>query len=206
MHRSWTARAVPVVMAISIAASIAFTSYIATPARADRGAESLSWSDLGNRTGVVVLMRHALAPGGGDPPGFQLGDCSTQRNLSPEGRAQARRIGSNIRASGIEVAGVLASPWCRSAQTARLLGIGPVTTRRYLGSTFTAADAVSARRESRTRQLIASHRDDPGALFLVGHYANIVDLIGLTTDSGEAVAVRMGEDGELDVIGRIRQT
>lgn len=201
MRRSRTIRAITVAMAVSMA----LTALISAPARADRGTKFLSWSDLDDRTGVVVLMRHALAPGGGDPPGFRLGDCSTQRNLSSEGRAQARRIGRDIRSSGIAVAAVLASPWCRSAQTARLLGIGPVSTRSYLGSTFTASDATSARREARTRQLIASHREDPGALFLVGHYANIVDLIGLTTESGAAVAVRMGDDGELDVIGRIRQ-
>lgn len=166
-------------------------------------ATATQWAELDGQQGVVVLMRHALAPGGGDPPGFRLGDCRTQRNLSAEGRAQARRIGESIRDSGIEVAGVLASPWCRSAQTARLLDMGQVRTRAYLGSTFTASSAVSKRRESRTRQLIESHRGSKGALILVGHYANILDLTGLTTDSGEAIAVRMTKDGDIEILDRI---
>jgi phosphohistidine phosphatase SixA len=161
------------------------------------------WAELDGQRGVVVLMRHALAPGGGDPTGFRLGDCRTQRNLSSDGRAQARRIGESIRDSGIEVAGVLASPWCRSAQTAWLLDVGQVRTRSFLGSTFTAAQSVADRREARTRRLIASHRGEDGVLILVGHYANILDLTGLTSDSGEAIAVRMGEGGDLDVLRRI---
>lgn len=161
------------------------------------------WAELAGQRGVVVLMRHAIAPGGGDPPGFRLSDCRTQRNLSAEGRAQARRIGASIRDSGIEVAGVLASPWCRSAQTARLLDVGQMRTRSFLGSTFTAAQSVADRREARTRRLIASHRGQEGVLILVGHYANIVDLIGETTSSGEAIALRMDESGDLDVLRRI---
>ncbi len=165
------------------------------------------WRDLTGQRGVVVLMRHALAPGGGDPAGFRLGDCATQRNLSGQGRDQARRIGRQIRASGIDVAGVLSSPWCRSQHTARLLQVGPgvepVQTRNFLGSTFMAPRSVADRREARTRQLIADHRGKGGVLILVGHYANIVDLTGVTTNSGGSVAVRMNRGGELDVVGRI---
>ena len=181
-------------------ASAIFAVFVGTgPAHATAG----QWAELDGQRGVVVLMRHALAPGGGDPPGFRIGDCRTQRNLSAEGRAQARRIGKSIRDSGLLVAGVLASPWCRSAQTARLLDVGPVRTRSFLGSTFTAGRSVIDRREARTRQLIASHRGEDGVLILVGHYANIVDLIGETTSSGEAIAVRVDEGGDLDVLRRI---
>lgn len=181
-------------------ASAIFAAFVGIgPAHATAG----QWAELDGQRGVVVLMRHALAPGGGDPPGFRIGDCRTQRNLSAEGRAQARRIGKSIRDSGLLVAGVLASPWCRSAQTARLLDVGPVRTRSFLGSTFTAGRSVIDRREARTRQLIASHRGEDGVLVLVGHYANIVDLIGETTSSGEAIAVRVDEGGDLDVLRRI---
>lgn len=161
------------------------------------------WQALGDERGVVVLMRHAIAPGGGDPPEFRLGDCRTQRNLSGEGRAQSRLIGQQIRASGVEIAQVLSSPWCRSNETARLLGVGDVTTRGYLGSTFTAPRSVAAVREARTKRLIESHRGEEGIVIIVGHYANIMDLTGLATGSGEGIAVRMNRDGELDVIGRL---
>ena len=186
-------------IAAVVALAVAFAG---TPAHAD----SSAWAKLDGQRGVVVLMRHALAPGGGDPAGFRLGDCRTQRNLSQAGRDQARRTGEAIVKSGVQVAAVLSSPWCRSRDTATLLGLGPVTTRAYLGSTFTAPSSVADRRESRTRRLIESHRGKQGVLILVGHYANILDLTGLTTDSGEGIAVRMNRDGKLQVLQRLPAT
>lgn len=167
-------------------------------------ASGLTWSDLRNETGVVVLMRHALAPGGGDPPSFQLGRCETQRNLSSQGRQQAQDIGARVRASGVEIAGVLSSPWCRSADTARLLGLGPVRKRAYLGSTFTASRSVVEVRKERLRRLIASHRGKSGVLVVVAHYANISDLTGLSTTSGEGIAVRVNGNDALEILGRLR--
>ncbi len=168
-------------------------------AKADTG----SWEDLRKNDGVVVLMRHALAPGGGDPPGFRLDDCRTQRNLSRAGRDQARRIGQSIADSGVKVAAILTSPWCRSKDTATLLDVGPVETRGYLGSTFTAPASISDKRRSLTRRLIESHRGNDGIIIVVSHYANIMDLTGTATDSGEALAVRMDEGGEIVVLDRI---
>src|SRR5512134_1262540 len=72
--------------------------------------------------GHIALLRHAAAPGVGDPPGFRLEDCGTQRNLSAEGRAQARRIGEALRRRGVEVDAVYSSEWCRCLQTAELIG------------------------------------------------------------------------------------
>jgi len=86
--------------------------------------------------GGVGLMRHARAPGTGDPPGFRLGDCATQRNLDDGGRGQARELGERLRAAGLAGAAVLASPWCRTTETAVLLGLGPVTTLPALASFF----------------------------------------------------------------------
>lgn len=167
------------------------------------GADTRSWEELRGDEGVVVLMRHALAPGGGDPPGFRLSDCRTQRNLSSAGREQARRIGQAITDSGVKVTAILASPWCRSKETATLLGVGPVVTRGYLGSTFTAPAPLSDKRRSLTRRLIESHRGKEGIVIVVGHYANIMDLTGVATDSGEALAVRLDESGEIVVLDRI---
>lgn len=190
----------PSVVKIIAAACVTFVALTATsPAVANTAA----WSSLDKERGVVVLMRHALAPGGGDPAGFTLGNCRTQRNLSREGRQQARRIGEQIRASGVDVAAVASSPWCRAKDTAALLNVGPVRTLSYLGSTFTAPQTVAEKRERQTRRLLESHRGKKGLLILVGHYANIMDLTGLTTDSGEAVAVRIDARGDIDVIRRI---
>jgi len=82
----------------------------------------------------VLLMRHADAPGYGDPAGYQLNNCSTQRNLGEKGRKQAAVIGEWLSSQGISSAKVLSSPWCRCLDTAKLLNKGAVTTSSALGS------------------------------------------------------------------------
>ena len=86
--------------------------------------------------GEVLLIRHAAAPGTGDPEGFRLGDCTTQRNLSDTGRKQARAIGDWLRDQGIERARVYSSQWCRCLETAELLDLGPVVELPGLNSFY----------------------------------------------------------------------
>lgn len=167
------------------------------------GTNTIAWSDLNGTAGVVVLMRHAIAPGGGDPPEFRLGDCATQRNLSSQGRGQATRIGDIVRRSSVDVDTVISSPWCRTSETADLLGLGSVQTRSFLGSTFTAPRTVADRRESQAMRFLKSRRADPGVVIAVTHYANILDLTGVATQSGEALAVRVDDNGVLKVLGRL---
>ena len=88
--------------------------------------EAALWQAL-RSPGHFAIMRHALAPGGGDPDNFQLRDCATQRNLSDDGRDQAKRIGARLRANGVATAKVYSSQWCRCLETARLLGFGEIT-------------------------------------------------------------------------------
>lgn len=185
---------------VSVCTAVCATLLTAVPATA---AEIDEWRDLSDQRGVVVLMRHALAPGGGDPAGFRLGDCRTQRNLSREGRQQARAIGADIQRSGIAIEAVFSSPWCRAKDTASLLDAGPVRSLRFLGSTFTTPQSVSDAREARTRRLITSHRGRDAVLILVGHYANIMDLTDEAVDSGESLIVRMNPRGDIDVLGRV---
>ena len=99
---------------------------IAATAPAAKADEAALWEALRDG-GHVALLRHALAPGTGDPVDFTLGDCTTQRNLSDEGSAQARRIGQRFRDNGIEAARVYTSQWCRCVETAELLDLGPVS-------------------------------------------------------------------------------
>ena len=162
------------------------------------------WQQMRTEPGLVVLMRHAIAPGGGDPTGFTLGDCSTQRNLSAEGRAQARAIGRQFRAQAVPIAQVRSSRWCRAADTARLLGLGPVRPTPPLDSVFTASQSVAMARKRQAERLIRAHREEPGVLVLVGHQANIIDLTGIAPASGEAVVVRAERDGSIEVVGRIQ--
>jgi len=97
----------------------------------------------------IVLLRHALAPGTGDPAGFNFNDCAPQRNLSATGREQARKIGELFRGNGIDSARVCSSQWCRCLETARLLELGPVTELPIINSFFQSFH----RKERQTRQL-----------------------------------------------------
>ncbi|WP_439577777.1 histidine phosphatase family protein [Elioraea sp.] len=139
---------------------------------------------------AAVLIRHAIAPGTGDPPGFRLEDCATQRNLSASGRAQARAIGALLRAQGLAGAGLRSSAWCRCIETAELLDLGPVTREPALDSFFADRGAGPARTEA-LRRLLAAW-DAPRPLVLVTHQVNITALTGVFPASGESILVYTG--------------
>lgn len=171
----------------------------AVPARAD---EAAAWAAL-RGDGAVALMRHADAPGGfGDPAGFRLEDCATQRNLSVKGRADAAAIGARLKAQGVKLARLVSSPWCRCLDTARLMNVGSVAVE----PTFANVVVLREQRE----QLTAGARDlvrawkGPGALLAVTHGANIQALIGgANPASGEIVVIVARPDGTLREIGRL---
>jgi len=149
--------------------------------------------------GTFALMRHALAPGTSDPPGFRLDDCATQRNLDARGRAQARAIGKAFRASGIAFDSVYSSQWCRCLETARLLDLGPVTEEPAFNSFF----QDRSRKDSQTRAALDLMRAQDGRAMIVTHQVNITALTGIVPRSGEVLIVRMAEDG-LEVVDRFR--
>ena len=151
--------------------------------------------------GTVVLFRHALAPGGGDPPGHTLGDCRTQRNLSEEGRAQARRIGTEFRLRRIEVGAVWSSQWCRTQDTADLAFPAKRIDQPIFNSFFNDSD-VAAERTRTARQLLSSWRG-PGVLVVVTHQVNITALTDIVPSSGEGIVVKPTATG-LRVVGRIQ--
>jgi phosphohistidine phosphatase SixA len=152
--------------------------------------------------GTHLMMRHALAPGTGDPAGFALGDCATQRILSDEGRVQARRIGERLRGNGIEVDVVLTSRWCRSSETAELLGVAPVTPEPALDSFFRDRQAAAGQTEALKARLAALDAEGRKAV-MVTHQVNITALTDIFPASGEIVLVTLGSDGEISVAGRI---
>ena len=107
----------------ALASSTMAASAFALPAWAN----DALWALL-QKGGQVVLIRHGLTtPGFGDPPGFELGECATQRNLVDEGRREAERLGTALRARKVPVARVVSSPWCRCIETARIAfgSVGP---------------------------------------------------------------------------------
>lgn len=152
--------------------------------------EAEAWSAL--RAGRhVALMRHADAPGGsGDPPGFKIEDCATQRNLSTKGRADALKIGARLRSEGITLDAILSSPWCRCIDTATLLELGPVKTEPTFGNVVVLRD----QREALTSgaRAVIDQWTGSGTLLVVTHGANIQALTGIQPTSGEIVVVRGG--------------
>ncbi len=152
--------------------------------------------------GHVAIMRHAVAPGTGDPAGFKLGDCGTQRNLSDAGRKQARRIGARFRAQGIRGAEVYSSQWCRCLDTAALLDLGPVKALPALNSFFSNAESGDGQVKA-LRQWLAD-RQGPGLAILVTHQVNITALTGIYPGSGEIVVFRAMDGAAAKVLGTIR--
>jgi len=163
--------------------------------------ETALWEAL-RSGGHVALLRHAVAPGTGDSPEFAIGDCTTQRVLSDEGRGQAGRIGARFRANGIERAQVLSSQWCRCMETARLLRLGPVQEFAAINSFFRDYE----RREPQTRQLRQwiAMQDLREPVVLVTHQVNITALTNVYPRSGELVIVRRDNVGGITVIGTIQ--
>ncbi|MGF1501647.1 MAG: histidine phosphatase family protein [Paracoccaceae bacterium] len=162
--------------------------------------EDAAWAALA-RPGAVAMMRHALAPGGGDPAHFRLGDCATQRNLDGRGRDQARRTGAEMRARGIAFDRVLTSQWCRCRETAELLGAGPVEELPALNSFFEARHRRRAQTDALRAYLAA--RDPSERLMLVTHQVNITALTGRGVASGEIFVIVPAAEGRAAVLGEI---
>jgi phosphohistidine phosphatase SixA len=165
------------------------------PAHAD---EAL-WHAL-QQGGHVLYIRHALTtPGFGDPPGFRLEDCSTQRNLSDAGRGQARRMGETLRRRGVPIGEVLSSPWCRCVETAKL-AFGRA-------KTWAALSNLHARHENAEKQVraigprVGGYRGKDN-LVLVSHGSVAVALAGERPAMGEVLVLKPEGEG-FRVAGRL---
>jgi phosphohistidine phosphatase SixA len=167
---------------------------VPSPARAED-----PWALLGE-PGAIVLFRHATAPGTGDPPGFRLGDCATQRNLDKRGRAEARAIGEAFRERGLAVARVVSSQWCRAKETAELAFPGLVEEERAFNSFF-GNRSDEPRATARATAILAAWQG-PGLFVVFTHQVNITALTGIAPRSGEGI-VLANRAGELAVLGRL---
>ena len=183
-------------------AIIALVLGFATAAEMACADETAAWSAL--RAGRhIALMRHADAPGGaGDPPGFRVEDCATQRNLSAKGRADAKTIGARLKSEGIAVEKILASPWCRCTETATLLELGPVEAAPTFGNVVVLRDQAEALAGG--ARTVISKWTGRGNLLIVTHGANIMALTGVSPASGEIVVVQSGSAGaRIEPVGRL---
>ena len=146
----------------------------------------------------VLLMRHAYAPGIGDPAGFSLERCETQRLLDDEGRRDATRIGQWLRDQGVARAEVYTSPWCRCRETAQLLGLGAVTVEPSLGSFFGRAGQADGQNAALQAFIARKLREKKGAaLVLVTHQVNIQAFTGQSVAPGGMVLARVDARGRM---------
>ncbi|WP_172150894.1 histidine phosphatase family protein [Pseudomonas tumuqii] len=162
--------------------------------------DSQAWDAL--REGrALLLLRHASAPGFGDPANFQLGDCTTQRNLSEQGREESRRWGTLLRSQWIEQPRLFSSRWCRARDTAQEMDLGAVEAMPALDSFF----ASRARASQQTAELVAQvnslARGAP--MVLVSHQVNISALTGIYPASGEGLILALPLGVPAQVLARI---
>jgi phosphohistidine phosphatase SixA len=146
-------------------------------------------------------MRHALAPGVGDPENFNVNDCSTQRLLSDEGRQDARDIGQWLQRREVKILRVESSRWCRAKETAELLNIGKVRPNRNLDSLFQETNLESHPQTANIKKRIVNHRNTRGLLVFVGHFVNFQAVAGVSLESGQGVLVRATPQGAIQVVG-----
>jgi len=183
--------------------SVLFIALVLAGGTVDAADDTAAWAAL-RGDGHVALIRHASAPGpAGDPADYKLDDCTTQRNLSEQGRTEARALGDRFRTQQVKVGKIVSSQWCRCRQTAELMNIGPIED----APTFNNAFVLNTRRDELTasaRALIGAWRG-PGTLVVVTHGENIQFLLGLRPREGEVIVVTLdqGNENKMRLIGRI---
>jgi phosphohistidine phosphatase SixA len=195
MGNSLTARVLGRFTPLALGISLLITSV----AGADEAGDA--WAALA-KGGHVMLIRHGNAPPGqgGDPPGFKLNDCSTQRNLDEVGREEARALGVAFRKHGVRVDRTLSSPWCRCLETARLMAVGEVE------STWALVPETNPNSKPRLNELkaLVSGWKGPGTLVLVTHALTIRPMVGFLPLQAEAVVVKPTTDAAgYTLVGRI---
>jgi len=145
----------------------------------------------------VLLIRHADAPGYGDPAGYRLDQCSTQRNLGDRGKRQAILIGQWLTNQGVTSAKVMSSPWCRCIDTAKLLNKGQVTITPALGSFFDDMSMEKEQTRNLEKLIQAQLNENPKTpIILVTHHVNIQAFTGKVVNVGDMVLAKVDKNGK----------
>lgn len=151
-------------------------------------ADNAAWEAL--REGrAMLILRHAYAPGVGDPEYFQLQDCATQRNLNAQGLAQSARWGEFFRHQGLGSATVYTSRWCRAVDTAKGFGVGRVQPLAELDSFFQDRGQEHARTQALRSVIAGLPAGVP--VIMVSHQVNISALTGEFLGSGDALLLAL---------------
>ena len=138
--------------------------------------------------GYLIFIRHAYAPGGGDPDNFDINDCSTQRNLSEEGRKQAKNIGNYFKENLIPIDKVISSEWCRCKETASI-AFKNFKTKKFLNSFYSSQFAKNRKKQVKEFQEFINNWDKKENLIFVTHYVFILEILNYAPSSGEIVIV-----------------
>ena len=146
----------------------------------------------------IVFVRHALAPGNGDPNNFNINDCSTQRNLNEEGRAQSEKIGNFFKNKNIKIHKVLSSEWCRCKETAKI-AFGNYQTFNALNSFYDARFAKNKSKQIKDLKDYIDNWENDSNLIIVTHYVVISALINRVSSSGEMIIT----DKKLNILGNL---
>lgn len=154
------------------------------------------------KPGRVLMLRHAHAPGTGDPPGFRLGDCATQRNLDAAGRAQAAQLGERLARAGVARAEVYSSQWCRCLETARLLNLGSVKALTALNSFFNRTQDRE-RNLAALRAFLAQLPPDGPPVVLVTHQVTVTAFTGRGIGSGGGAIFQLNGTGAPQLLGEL---
>ena len=149
----------------------------------------ISANDLQNifsDDGKIIFIRHAYAPGGGDPDGFDLSNCASQRNLNSEGIAQSKRIGKFFKENNIKIDKVLSSEWCRCKETAKY-AFNNYETKSFLNSFFSAKFANNKDKQIYDLKKYINEWNGDNNLVLVTHYVTIQEVLNISPSSGEII-------------------
>jgi len=136
--------------------------------------------------GKVIFIRHAYAPGGGDPDNFDINDCNTQRNLNDSGKLQAKKIGNYFNKNKIPIYKVISSEWCRCKETA-FLSFKNFETKNFLNSFYSSKLSKNKNKQMKELKKYIEKWQSKGNLVLVTHYVVISEALGYASSSGEIV-------------------
>ena len=150
--------------------------------------------------GNLIFIRHAYAPGGGDPDNFDINDCLTQRNLSQEGREQARNIGNYFQENLIPIDKVISSEWCRCKETAHI-AFKKFETKKFLNSFFSEKFSKNKKNQIKDLKKYINKWDSNKNLVFITHYVVISEVLNYTPSSGEIVIsnIRLKKLGNIEV-------
>ena len=136
--------------------------------------------------GKLIFIRHAYAPGGGDPENFSLNDCNTQRNLSQSGRDQAKKIGNFFEENKISIGKVYSSEWCRCKETASI-AFNKFETKKFLNSFYSSQFAINRKKQVKEFESFIKNWDKKENLIFVTHYVFISEILNYAPKSGEII-------------------